>query len=172
MPRKGLAVMILLALAGNSFCGYRVASTQRSNLGIESVSVQPLVNTTSTYEVEQILTRSLIAELVERTGYRVVSNPSGADAVMSGIISRVTASPVTFGSGSFGSTFLVTLTASLELKERSSGKILFKNDRYTFREQYVINTEIEDFFSELNPAIDRIARDFAASVVSSIIEGF
>lgn len=162
------ALLMLGVLVG---C-YKPASANRTQLGIGSVSVRPLQNETSFYAVEQILTRSLVHGFVEKTRYQVVEDPSQADAVMEGSISRLTASPVTFGSGSFGSTFVVTLTARVQLTDRKSGKILFKNDRFTFREQYVINADVQNFFSEQNPALDRIAADFASSVVTSILEGF
>ncbi|MFQ5740680.1 MAG: LPS assembly lipoprotein LptE [Acidobacteriota bacterium] len=166
----GCAALLMLLLQPG--CGYRVASANRLAPDISSVAVLPLQNKTSTFAVEQVLTRSLIHALVEKTGYKVLEDASQADAVLKGVISRATVRPVTFGRGSFGSTFLVTLTAQIELKERRSGKVLFKNDRYIFREQYVINADLENFFSELNPAIDRIAGDFASSVVSTMVEGF
>ena len=43
---------------------------------------------------------------------------------------------------------------------------------YLFREQYVINVDVRNFFSELNPALGRIADDFAASVVTTVLESF
>ncbi len=161
----------LVVLAGLAGC-YKPASANRAQLGIGSVAISPLVNETSFFAVEQVLTRSLVRGFVEKTRYQVVDNPSEADAVLEGAVSRLTASPVTFGSGSFGSTFVVTLTARVSLTDRRSGKILFKNDRFTFREQYVINADVSNFFSEQNPAFDRIAADFASSVVTSVLEGF
>ncbi len=165
-------VLAVVIVAGLSAGCYKPASSNRLPLDIGSVAVTPLVNETSFFAVEQILTRSLARSFVEKTRYRVVSQAGEADAVMSGAISRLSASAVTFGSGSFGSTFLVTLTARVELKDRRSGKVLFKNDRFTFREQYVISADIQNFFSEENPALERIASDFASSVVTSVLEGF
>ena len=109
---------------------------------------------------------------MERSEYRVVNDSSQADAVLKGTVSQMSANPVLFGGDIFGSTFLVTLNASIELRERRTGKILFENDQYIFREQYVINADIENFFSELNPATRRIARDFASSVADTVIENF
>ena len=151
---------------------YKPASANRLPLDIGSVAVLTLENHTSTFAVEQILTRSLVRTFVEKTRYRVLREAAGADAVMSGAVSRVTASPVTFGTGSFGTTFLVTLTARVELRDQRNGKTLFKNDRFTFREQYVINVDVDNFFSEQNPALERIAGDFASSVVTSVLENF
>ncbi len=163
------ALVVVTMLAG---CGYRVASSNRVPTDISTVAVVPLENATTTFEVEQILTRSLIQSLVEKTRFRVVSDASRADAVMTGVVSNVRANPVTFGAGTFGSTFLVTLTARLELRDRRTGKVLFRNDRFLFREQYVINRDVENFFSEFNPALERIAEDFASSVVTTILEAF
>ena len=98
--------------------------------------------------------------------------PSQADAILSGVVSRISVSPVTFGQGSFGTTFLVTMDARVEFKEKITGKVLFKNDRYIFRDQYQINVEVGQFFTEQNPALDRIAEDFASSVVTAILEAF
>ncbi len=163
--------LVVATLGGLTAC-YKPASANRNSFDIGSVAVAPLENETSFFAVEQVLTRSLVRGLVEKTRYRVLDDASQADAVLQGSVSRLTASPVTFGSGSFGSTFVVTLTARVSLTDRRSGKVLFKNDRFTFREQYVINADVSNFFSEQNPAFDRIATDFASSVVTSILEGF
>lgn len=176
MARPRLTLPVTLAcslLIAHSACGYRVASKNRVLPNIGTVSVLPLRNETTTFEVEQILTRSLVRAFVERSDFRIVSNPAGADAVLRGTVSRVIATPTTFGrTRSFGSTFQVTLRARIEMKDRRSGKVLFKNDDYIFREQYIINVDVKNFFSEMNPALDRLAHDFASSVVTTILEGF
>lgn len=164
-----IAIAVWLVVTG---CGYKVASANRIPRDISTVAVVPLENETTTFEVEQILTRSLVHSFVEKTSYKVIGDSNKADGVVTGVISGVHASPVTFGAATFGSTFLVTLTAQLEFRDRRTGEILFRNDRFIFREQYVINREVEDFFTELNPALERIAEDFASSVVTTILEGF
>ena len=153
-------------------CGYRVASRNRIAPNIGTLAVLPLENKTTTFEVEQILTRSLMRAFVEKSSYDVVSDSSQADAVLRGVISDVSADPVIFGEATFGSTFLVTLTGRVELRERETARVLFENNNFIFREQYVINVDVRNFFSELNPALGRIADDFASSVVTTILEGF
>jgi len=164
----GLPCVWLLLIAG---CGYRVASRTRVNQS-RSIAVVPLDNTTTFFEVEQILTRALVRELVESTGYEVENRPERAEAVIEGVVTRLNARPVTFGSSSFGSTFLVTLQLSIRVTERASGRILFENPSFVFREQYVINVDVENFFTELNPALERIASDAASSVVTTLRESF
>ena len=169
---KPLTFVFLSLFVVVAACGYRAVSHNRLPPSIESIAVMPLENQTSFFEVEQILTQALQRAFVERSEYRLVNDSSKADAVLKGTVSQMSANPVLFGGDIFGSTFLVTLSASIELRERSTGKILFENDQYIFREQYVINADIENFFSELNPAIRRIARDFASSVAVTVLENF
>ncbi len=138
---------------------------------IGTIAVLPFVNETTTFEVEQILTRSFIRALVEKSSYRVITDPSKADGILEGVISGVSVSPVTFSQGSFGSTFLVTFNASIQLREQETGEVLLSRS-YLFREQYVINVDVRNFFSELNPALGRIADDFASSVVTTLLESF
>lgn len=178
-PRRGigrhltlLGPAVVLLLVTSMGCGYRVASKNRLSPQIQSVVIVPLENETKVFEVEQILTQSLIRAFVERSDYRVVNDPSQADAVLEGVVSRVSVSPVLFGAQTFGSTFLVTLSSRVRMAERETGRVLYKNDGHVFREQYVINVDVKNFFSELNPALGRIAQDFAASVVTSVLEGF
>ncbi len=178
LPRTGIwhlrclpRVAVLLLLVVQLACGYRVASKNRMAPQLSTIAVLPFVNETSTFEVEQILTRSFIRALVERSSYRVITDPSQADGILEGVLSGVSVSPVTFSQGSFGSTFLVTLNSKVELREQATGEVLLSGS-YLFREQYVINVDVRNFFSELNPALERIADDFAASVVTTVLESF
>ena len=162
----GLAAFLLTA------CGYRVASKNRLAPQLRTLAVLPLENETTTFQVEQIFTRSLIHAFVERSSYNLVRDPAQADAVFSGVIFSTTANPVIFRQRAFGSTFLVTLQARVKLQDRRDGRVLYQNDLYLFREQYVINVDVRNFFTELNPALNRVARDFSSSVVTTLLEGF
>jgi len=48
----------------------------------------------------------------------------------------------------------------------------FQNDDFVFREQYEVSTDVSSFFEEQQPALDRMARDFAARLVSALLENF
>src|SRR5262249_27656941 len=68
-------------------CGYRVAG--RANTlppEIHTIAVPALVNKTQRYRIEQRMTGAVIHEFLERTKYRIVSDPTGADAVLHGEI--------------------------------------------------------------------------------------
>ena len=67
---------------------------------------------------------------------------------------------------------LVTVTLRVRLVDRESGKIVYQNRNFVFRNQYEISTDIPSFFQEEGPALDRMARDFARSLVSAVLEKF
>lgn len=162
----GLAVF--LSGAG---CGYKTATAGRAAQG-KTLLVTPLVNKTTTFEVEQMMTRALAKSFIEKSPYKVVNDMSKADFVIKGEITAMNATPVIFGRETFGSAFLVTLAAKVRLEDRKTGKVVFRNDAYLFREQYEINADTRNFFTELNPALERIASDFASSVVSTVLADF
>ena len=67
---------------------------------------------------------------------------------------------------------LVSVHMKVSLEERGTKKILYKNDNYLFREVYEISTDPAKFFDEQSPALDRMAKDFAARLVSDVVENF
>ena len=56
--------------------------------------------------------------------------------------------------------------------DRQSQEVLYANPNYIFREQYEITGDVASFFEEREPALDRLARDFAATLVSAVLENF
>ena len=110
-----------------------------------------------------------------RTRISVNSRESGVDAVLIGEIRNVSSVPVTFGtqtskSQTYGSTILITVDASVKLVRLKDSTTLWQNKNFLFRESYVLNSNVQDFFSEENPAINRLARNFASSLASTILE--
>ena len=167
------AVIFLLGmlLAG---CGYHVAGrASRLPASVKTIAVPALENRTLRYRIEQRLTGAVVHELLARTSYRVVANPAAADAVLRGEITGLESSAVVFDTATGrATTFLVTLRAQVRLEERESKKILYRNDNFLFREPYEISTDVASFFEEQNPALDRLARDFASRLVAALLENF
>ena len=61
--RFALALLLSVQLA----CGYKVATQNRVAPDIGTLAVLPLENKTATFEVEQILTRSLVRAFIEKS---------------------------------------------------------------------------------------------------------
>ena len=109
-----------------------------------------------------------------RTRSTVNSSGSGVDLVLLGEIKGMSSVPVTFStsadqSQTFGTAFLVTVQLGVKLMRLRDSTIIWQNEDFLFRERYVLNGNVQDFFSEENPALERLAQNFAASLASSIL---
>jgi hypothetical protein len=162
----GLIMSLLLFAA----CGYHVTSaTRKLPGGIQSLGIPAFKNLTREYKLEQQITAAVFKEFAARTRVPVNSQSTGVDAVLQGEIHSLNASPITYGTDTFASAFLVTVEMSVKLVRLKDGSVLFENPGFTFQERYVLNGKIAQFFSEENSALDRLARDFAASLASAIL---
>jgi len=164
------SVLFLLSALAAAGCGYHVENGNPALAPGKVLAVESFQNQTSYYKIDQIFTRAMVNELVRATDYRIVADGSRADAVLQSSIKRLSAQPVTYSKSSFASTFMVTVNAGVTVTEKSTGEVLYQNQNLVFSEQYVINTDVENFFSEMNPALSRLANDFSSSVVASILE--
>jgi Lipopolysaccharide-assembly len=101
-----------------------------------------------------------------------LSPGDSADATLTGAVLSAQTAPLTYDpqTGRISSS-LVTVTMKVSLVERG-GRVLFENQNYTFREQYQVSANTASFFSEETPALQRMSRDFAHTLVSDILEGF
>ena len=174
MRSKLLLVPLLLAglLTG---CGYHsVGSSAHLPPGVHTIAVPVFTTRAQAFHTEFAFTQAVIRELNSRTTYTVSNTDQdpAADATLRGVILTQTASPLTYDSSSGQtSSYLITITARVTLTDRS-GKILYQNDSLPFHEQYQSTQDITTFIQEDSPAVQRVARDFAHAVVSSILESF
>ena len=175
--RGTLAVGLALGLGG---CGYRTAghfSTMPKNVHV--IAVPAMENKTSTYRVEQKLTAATIHELLVKTNYLVVSDSNGGDAVLTGKVLRMEVVPLLFQTTTTATTstaqataMLVTMTCEVTLTDRATEKVLYHNEKFLFRNEYQLSTDVRSFFQEGDPALDRMAQDFAARLVAAVTENF
>jgi outer membrane lipopolysaccharide assembly protein LptE/RlpB len=169
-----VALLVVIATAFLAGCGYHVVG--RSSVlpsQWKAIAVPAFVNRTTTYRIEQRFTQAVIREFLARTSYKIVQNADAADAVLHGEILTIETSPLLFNSTTGEVTsMLVTVHAKVELVGREDQKPVFKNDDLVFRDEYQISTDVKSFFEEENPALDRMARDFATRVVGDVLEGF
>ena len=167
--------MVALVLLGlPTACGYHTAGrgTQLpENLTI--IAVPTFKNQTLTYRIDQMLTQSVVREFTTRTRYRIINDASDdADATLRGTVLSTTASPLTYDTSTGrAASVLVVVSMKVILSDRS-GKVLYQNPAYLFREQYEVSQDLSSFFEEDSPAFRRLSQDFARTLVANILEGF
>jgi Lipopolysaccharide-assembly len=167
----GMALGIGLFFIG---CGYHVAGrTDALPKTIHVIAVPALENATTSYRIEQRLTSATVHEFLARTAYRISSNPAGADAVLRGKVVSLEAVPLLFDTTSGrATTMLVTVKCEVTLTQTDPPRVLFHSDNFVLRNEYEISTDVRSFFEEQDPALDRLATDFAQRLVAAITENF
>ncbi len=166
------AVLLGVALAPG--CGYHVAGRgDRIPPDVKTIAVPAFVNHTHQYQLEHRLAAALTREFIERTRFRVTANPAEADAVLKGTVEDVRSGVVAFDLTTGRATTLqIQVTTAVELVDLHSQKAIFANPSYIFREEYQVSPNTSALFAEDQPALDRLARDLARTLVTAILENF
>jgi len=173
MKSVSLAVTAVLCLF-LSACGYHVAGHDSAiPKTIHVIAVPAIENKTTSYRIEQRLTSATIHEFLAKTNYKIVSNVASGDAVLTGKVLSVEATPLLFDTTTArATTMLVTVKCEVTLTESETQKVLYHTDNFLFRNEYELSTDVKSFFEEQDPALDRLAHDFAQKLVAAVLENF
>jgi len=155
-------------------CGYSLVGTGKGTLPdeIRTVWVPAFVNDTPVVGMEQRLTTAVLRELSARGRLKPAPNLDQADAVLAGRITGYSLQPVRFDAQGRALEYQVMITARLTLTEQRSGKTLFDDPAFLFRQPYTVPVTDSSYFNPELLAIDRMSQPFARSVVATILEGF
>jgi hypothetical protein len=173
---KRAFLILWLAIIGFGFgpCGYQRAGQGKALPdNIHTIAVQTFRNESVNYRVDQRFTQAVIDELLHRTSrFKLVSDAAHADALITGNIRNVALRHVLLDTNGRTRVFEVSITSAITIRDQTTNKILFDDPRLVFIGEYELSDDEGSFFNEQNPAVERIAKDFAKSVVSTMMEGF
>lgn len=165
---------LALAAAALAGCGYHV--TGHGDLipkTIKTIAIPAFSNTTTRYQLARMLPADVVREFISRTRYHIVADPNQADAVLTGGLTNFASVPVIVDPVSGRATGVqVIVTMQITFRDRGTGKILFQNNGYEFRNNYQISIDPQAYFDETGTAMQRVSKDAARSVVSAILENF
>lgn len=173
------ATLVLIAATLSSSCGYALAG-RGSFLptDIRVVGVPLLENRTPYPRLDQMITDKIRTEFIDRGKYNIRFEAAGADAVLSGAITGLMFQAAGLTDQQLASRQIVTVTMRLQFTDARNGQVLWSNEALTFREQYDLKTTTNGqvdgavLLEQEGPAFDRLSRDLARSVVTSILEAF
>jgi outer membrane lipopolysaccharide assembly protein LptE/RlpB len=167
------AVSALVAILISTGCGYHRVGAGDLPGNIRSIAIPGFVSHSQTFRVEQVLTDAVVREFNARTQYHVVHEANAdADAVLKATVLSASATPLVYDSQTGRAvSALVTVSIQVTLSDRH-GKVLFENPAYLFHDQYEISRDLPSFFQEDSPAVDRLSRDFAHTLVANILEAY
>lgn len=169
---------VAAACGALSGCGYSLAG-RGSFLPsyIRRIAVPTFTNATTVFDVERRISERVRTEFISRGQYTVTEEQTGADAVLIGEITAITLAPAALTAQQQASRYLLTLISKVEFRDLKATKVIWQNPALQFREEYEVTTgqnagDVSAFFGQNSNALERLATEFARTVVSSILEAF
>lgn len=171
--RVGLGAVVVFGFLGSG-CGYRVVSQNVPGIppAMRVMAIPAFQNETFQFKIEQSLTAAVIREFLTRTSYRIQSQEEGSDAVLRGVVTSIYSGPIVFDPGN-GRTTKVLLTVGLRvtIRDTRTGQAILEANDLLFREPYEVSGDRRVYFGENQPALDRLSRQVAAILVSTLLGG-
>lgn len=169
--RVSAFVMTLFFVCGFAEC-YKPVTKNQLPSRIKTVAV-PAFQTESNalrYKIESRFTDAVMRELVHRgRGLRVQGQREGADAIVEGVIKSFNFAGVLLDDKGRARIFEVTVVAAVTVRDQTENRVLYDNQNFVFRGEYEFASDPRSFFNEEDPAILRMSRSFAESIVSTLI---
>jgi hypothetical protein len=170
--RAAALLVMLVFVSGFGEC-YKPVTKNQLPKHIRTVAVPAFQNEALRYKIESRFSEAVIREIVRRgRGLRVQGDREGADAVVEGVIKSFNFGGVLLDSAGRARVFEVTIVAAVTVRDQVENRVLYDNQNYVFRGEFEFANDPRSFFNEEDPAVMRMARSFAESVVSTLINGF
>jgi len=170
--RASAFLAAFLLLSGFTECYKPVTKSQMPSY-IKTVAVPTFQNNALRFKIEHRFTDAVMKELIHRGhGLRVQSEREGADAVIDGVVKTFGFSGVLLDDKGRARIFEVTITAAVTVRDLHENRVLYDNQNFVFRGEFEFANDPRNFFNEEDPAVMRMARSFAESIVSTLVNGF
>jgi len=167
------AVILFLSVSGFTDC-YKPVTSSGLPKKIHTIAV-PAFQAEARglrYKVQSRFTDAVTNEIIRRgNGIKVQGTTTGADAVVEGTIRDFGFSGVLLDREGRARVYEVTIVSAVTIRDLKENKILYDNQNLVFRDSFEFSQDPRSFFNEEDPAVERIARAFAESVVSAIVNG-
>ena len=173
MITPGRAVLLSLVLCSVAACGYRLAGKGTILPDhVRRIAVPLFKNETRQPDIAQRITEAVADEFIRRGGYTTTSSPEDAEALLTGTVTVYRRYPVGVRTDGQASRYEIEIQVHAELQDLVNDVTLWKDDHFVFRDQYDVDPNESESFDESIVAIEEISRDFARTVVATIMEGF
>ena len=172
-----LFLALLLAIALQSSCGYTLAG-RGSFLPayIKVIGIPLFVNNSSVFDLDRLVTERVRGEFIGRGKYTIRPEATGVDGLLTGTITGVYLTPVSFNSTQQATRYALIMSASVEFKDLQANKVLWANPSMQYREEFALNPtnalDTTTFLGQNQNAEQRMADEFARALVSAILEAF
>ena len=173
ISRFVFGVILLVGVSGFTECYKPVTNSGLpKNVKIIAVPAFQFEAKGLRYRVESRFTNAVTKEIIRRgNGLKVQGTLEGADAAVEGTIRDFSFSGVLLDSQGRARVYEVTIVSAVTIRDLTDNKILYDNQNFIFRDSFEFSSDPRSFFNEEDPAVDRMAKAFAESVVSTFVNG-
>lgn len=172
IARAATLLLTLISVSGFTEC-YKPVTKSQLPSHIKTVAVPAFQNNALRFKIEHRFTEAVMNELIRRGhGLHVQSEREGADAVIDGVVKSFGFSGVLLDDKGRARIFEVTITAAVTVRDSHENRVLYDNQNFVFRGEFEFANDPRNFFNEEDPAVQRMARSFAESIVSTLVNGF
>ena len=159
---------MLFFVTGFAEC-YKPVTKNQLPSRIKTVAVPAFQNNALRFKIQSRFTEAVVNEIIRRgRGLRVQGDREGADAVIEGIIKSFNYSGVLLDDKGRARIFEVTIEVAVTVRDQTENRVLYDNQNFVFRGEYEFANDPRNFFNEEDPAVLRMARNFAESIVSTL----
>lgn len=178
-PRRLRVLCFFCVLCASAAgCGYALAG-RGSFLppDIKTIGIPAFTNRTTVFNVETLLTQKVRSEFIGRGKYTILPEAGNVDALLTGEVAAITIQPASFAPNQLASRYVITMSASIQLRDMRANEVIWENPSVVFRQEYeaTSGTSAFDpaaFFGQDVNALDRLSTDFARAIVTAILEAF
>ncbi|NIM13395.1 MAG: hypothetical protein GTO45_14870 [Candidatus Aminicenantes bacterium] len=171
--KKLIVIPVLLAAIGIglSNCGYKLTGFgNQVPEHIKTIAIPDFDNKTARYQLDQYITFAVKEEFIKRSDLVLADREARADAVLEGTINKFDVTPISYGDDASANLYKVTIAVDVRFIDLKTNEIIFEGKGISFTDTYEIDDE--DFFSRETETLLKIAEEFAASIVTTILENF
>jgi hypothetical protein len=166
--RLSAFALVFVFVTGFAEC-YKPVTKNQLPSRIKTVAVPAFQNNALRYKVESRFTDAVVNELIRRgRGLKVQGSREGADAVIEGVIKSFNYGGVLLDDRGRARIFEVTIEAAVTVRDQTENRVLYDNQNFVFRGEFEFANDPRNFFNEEDPAVQRMARNFAESIVSTL----
>jgi len=173
MKQAKIFLMFLILICGilTYSCGYHLSGSGNQIPDyVKSIYIPDFENKSNRFQAEQFVTFAIREEFIRRSQLVLVDSLSKADSILEGEITRFDVKPVSYSDTAQANLYRVTINLAVKFIDMKNNNIIYENKGVSFSDQYEIETG--DFFSQETEALEKISSEFAASIVSNILENF
>jgi hypothetical protein len=163
-------------------CGYKLSGFSKQIPDhIKTIIIPDFENKTTRFQAEQFITFAVRDEFIKRSELVLVENESRADSILEGTITQFDVRPLSYAEDASANFYRVSISVSVRFIDLETSEIIFEGQNISFSDSYEIDIygdaagefdAAEDFFSQETETLAKIAGEFAASLVTTILENF